>query len=119
MPQTQILKRLIEEFLKELSNDYGFLFFSMQGLSFLSERGMNGKKFSDVPSFTLAEGHPNNQNSAILYHETGKIIHDNICNKYPSRMMRYFIPDPSLEKNSLTKLPLVKVQKSSCKTLDL
>ncbi len=29
------------------------------------------------------------------------------------------IPDPSLEKNSLTKLPLVKVQKSSCKTLDL
>ena len=45
----------------------------------------------------------------------------------PTMVSRYFTgdtapsinPDPSLEKNSLTKLPLVKVQKSSCKTLDL
>ena len=29
------------------------------------------------------------------------------------------IPDPSLEKNSLTKPPLAKAQKLSCKTLDL
>lgn len=28
-------------------------------------------------------------------------------------------PDPSLEKNSLTKPPLAKAQKLSCKTLDL
>ncbi len=37
----------------------------------------------------------------------------------PEKKSCTFIPDPSLEKNSLTKLPLVKVQKSSCKTLDL
>ena len=31
----------------------------------------------------------------------------------------FLIPDPSLEKNPPTKIPLTRVQKSSCKTLDL
>ena len=33
--------------------------------------------------------------------------------------VKAFNPDPSLEKNPPTKIPLIRAQKSSCKTLDL
>jgi hypothetical protein len=49
--------------------------------------------------------------------ESLKIAHKFWAN--PPRDGGDFNPDPSLEKNSLTKPPLAKAQKSSCKTLDL
>lgn len=91
--KSEELEILIKGFLKKLSNDYAFLFFSQHGLEILSKGGMGVKKFSEVPTFTLGEGGPEDPNAIILYHETGKIIHENICKDYPRRMMNHFIID--------------------------